>query len=81
MDRITQRLSYRIDVYLIYEDLTLYVRKQVLKCYIESIMLYKSEYLNENTNATKSLEALEMWFLISIFRIIWTTTISGNDYK
>ncbi|BFZ00294.1 hypothetical protein BsWGS_03333 [Bradybaena similaris] len=48
------------------------VRKRVLKCYIEPILLYACETWTMIRQAEKYLMAVEMWFLGRMQRISWT---------
>ena len=57
------------------------VRKRVLKCYIEPILLYGSESWTISKSAQKSLEAAEMWFIRRMLRIPWTAKITSEECR
>ena len=59
--------------------LSMNVRKRVLKCYIEPILLYGSESWTIGKSAQKSLEAAEMWFIRRMLRIPWTAKITNEE--
>ena len=52
--------------------LSLGVRKRVLPCYIEAILLYGCEAWSMTKQTSKSIEAMEMWFLRRMLRVSWT---------
>ena len=52
--------------------LSLGVRKRVLQCYIEPILLYGCESWSMTKQTSTSIEAMEMWFLIIMLRVSWT---------
>ena len=60
-------------------SLSMNVRKRVLKCYIEPILLYGSESWTIGKSAQKSLEAAEMWFIRRMLRIPWTAKITNEE--
>ena len=61
------------------KSLSLNVRKRVLKCYVEPVLLYGSESWNVNEQIKKKLEATEMWFLRRMLRIPWTARVTNDD--
>ena len=52
--------------------LSLRVRKRVLQCYIEPILLYGCEAWSMTKQTSTSIEAMEMWFLRRMLRVSWT---------
>ena len=52
--------------------LSLGVRKRVLQCYIEPILLYGCESRSMTKQTLTSIEAMEMWFLRRMLRVSWT---------
>ena len=52
--------------------LSLGVRKRVLQCYIEPILLYGCESWSMKKQTSMSIEATEMWFLRRMLRVSWT---------
>ena len=48
------------------------VRKRVLQCYIEPILLYGCESWSMTKQTLTSIEAMEMWFLRRMLRVSWT---------
>ena len=52
--------------------LSLGVRKRVLQCYIEPILLYGCESWSMTKQTVTSIEAMAMWFLIRMLRVSWT---------
>ena len=52
--------------------LSLGVRKRVLQCYIEPILLYGCEAWSMTKQTPTSIEAMEMWFLRRMLRVSWT---------
>ena len=52
--------------------LSLGVRKRVLQCYIEPILLYGCEAWSMTKQTSTSIEAIEMWFLRRMLRVSWT---------
>ena len=52
--------------------LSLGVRKRVLQCYIEPILLYGCEAWSMTKQTSTSIEAMEMWFLRRMLRVSWT---------
>jgi hypothetical protein len=61
------------------KSLSLNIRKRVLKCYIEPVLLYGCESWNVNEQMKRNLEATEMWFLRRMMRIPWTAKVTNND--
>ena len=53
-------------------SLPMTLRKRVLQCYIEPILMYGSESWTLNKQSIRSLEATEMWFYRRMLRIPWT---------
>ena len=49
--------------------LSLGVRKRVLQCYIEPILLYGCESWSMTKQTSTSIEAMEMWFLRRMLRV------------
>ena len=52
--------------------MSLGVRKRVLQCYIEPILLYGCEAWSMTKQTSTSIEAMEMWFLRRMLRVSWT---------
>ena len=52
--------------------LSIEVRKRVLQCYIEPILLYGCESWSMTKQTSTSIEAMEMWFLRRMLRVSWT---------
>ena len=52
--------------------MSLGVRKRVLQCYIEPILLYGCESWSMIKQTLTSIEAMEMWFLRRMLRVSWT---------
>ena len=52
--------------------MSLGVRKRVLQCYIEPILLYGCESWSMTKQTLTSIEAIEMWFLRRMLRVSWT---------
>ena len=52
--------------------MSLGVRKRVLQCYIEPILLYGCELWSMTKQSLTSIEAMEMWFLKRMLRVSWT---------
>ena len=52
--------------------MSLGVRKRVLQCYIEPILLYGCESWSMTKQTLTSIEAMEMWFLRRMLRVSWT---------
>ena len=52
--------------------MSLGVRKRVLQCYIEPILLYGCESWSMTKQTLTSIEAMEMWFLRKMLRVSWT---------
>ena len=52
--------------------LSLEVRKRVLQCYIEPILLYGRESWSTTKQTSTSIEAMEMWLLRRMLRVLWT---------
>ena len=61
------------------KSLSLNVRKRVLKCYTEPVLLYGSESWNVNEQIRKNLEATEMWFPRRMLRIPWIARVTNID--
>ena len=59
--------------------LSLGVRKRVLHCYIEPILLYGCESWSMTKQTSTSIEAMEMWFLRRMLRLSWTETITNLE--
>ena len=59
-------------------SLSIEVRKNILKCYIEPILLYGSEAWTIDNIARKHLEATEMWFYRRMLKISWTAKTSNT---
>ena len=55
------------------------VRKRVLSCYIEPILMYGCEAWTINNTIKKSIEATEMWFYRRILRIPWTAKQTNEE--
>ena len=51
--------------------LSLGVRKCVLQCYIEPILLYGCESWSMTKQTSTSIEAMDMWFLRRMLRVSW----------
>lgn len=54
------------------KEISIYLKKRLLKCYIEPILLYGSESWNLNEAIKRKLESAEMWFLRRMLKISWT---------
>ena len=54
------------------KHMSLGVRKRVLQCYIEPILLYGCESWSMTKQTLTSIEAMEMWFLRRMLRVSWT---------
>ena len=52
--------------------MSLGVRKRVLQCYIEPILLYGCESWSMTKQTLTFIEAMEMWFLRRMLRVSWT---------
>ena len=52
--------------------MSLGVRKHVLQCYIEPILLYGCESWSMTKQTLTSIEGMEMWFLRRMLRVSWT---------
>ena len=52
--------------------MSLGVRKRVLQCYIEPILLYGCESWSMTKQTLTSIEAMEMWLLRRMLRVSWT---------
>ena len=52
--------------------MSLGVRKRVLQCYIEPMLLYGCESWSMTKQTLTSIEAMEMWFLRRMLRVSWT---------
>ena len=52
--------------------MSLGVRKRVLQCYMEPILLYGCESWSMTKQTLTSIEAMEMWFLRRMLRVSWT---------
>ena len=52
--------------------LSLGVRKRVLQCYIEPMLLNGCESWSMTKQTSMSIEAMEMWFLRRMLRVSWT---------
>ena len=59
--------------------LSLGMRKRVLKCYIEPILLYGCESWSMTKQTLTSIEAIEMWFLRRMLRVSWTEKTTTLD--
>ena len=59
--------------------LSLGVRKRVLQCYIEPILLYGCEAWSMTKQTSTSIEAMEMWFLRRMLRVSWTEKITNLE--
>ena len=59
--------------------LTFKVRRRILQCYIEPIMLYGSEAWTINQQVQKHIETTEMWFLRRMLRIPWTARKTNEE--
>ena len=57
---------------LMNKRLSLGVRKRVLQCYIEPILLYVCESWSMTKQTSTSIEAMEMWLLRRMLRVSWT---------
>ena len=55
-----------------FKRMSLGVRKRVLQCYIEPILLYGCESWSMTKQTLTSIEAMEMWFLRIMLRVSWT---------
>ena len=51
--------------------LSLGVRKRVMQCYIEPILLYGCESWSMTKQTSTSIEAMEMWYLRRMLRVSW----------
>ena len=52
--------------------MSLGVRKRVLQCYIEPILLYGCESWSMTKQTLTSIEVMEMWLLSRMLRVSWT---------
>ena len=52
--------------------MSLGVRKRVLQCYIEPILLYGCESWSMPKQTLTYIEAMDMWFLRRMLRVSWT---------
>ena len=59
--------------------LALDLRKRMLQCYVEPVLLYACETWTIDTQVKKQLEATEMWFLRRMLRIPWTDKKSNEE--
>ena len=59
--------------------MSLGVRKRVLQCYIEPILLYGCESWSLTRQTLTSIEAMEMWFLRRMLRVSFTEKITNLD--
>ena len=59
--------------------LALDLRKRMLQCYVEPVLLYACETWTIGTQMKKQLEATEMWFLRRMLRIPWTDKKSNDE--
>ena len=59
--------------------LSLQLRKDLIKCYIEPILLYGCETWTINARERDSLMATEMWFLRRMLKIPWTAKKTNED--
>ena len=59
--------------------LTFKVRRRILQCHIQPIILYGSEAWTVNRQVQKHIETTEMWFLRRILRIPWTARKTNEE--
>ena len=59
--------------------LTFKVRRRIVQCYIEPIMLYEPEAWTINQQVQKHIEITEMWFLRRMLRISWTARKTNEE--
>ena len=55
------------------------MRKRVLQCYIDPILLYGCESWTMTKQTSTSIEAMEMWFLRRMLRVSWTEKITNLE--
>jgi len=60
------------------KKLPLDLRKRILQCYVEPVLLYACETWTLNAQTRKQLEATEMWFLRRLMKISWTEMKSNE---
>jgi len=53
-------------------SMSIHLKKRLLQCYVEPILLYGCETWNMNEETKKRLESAEMWFLRRMMRVAWT---------
>ena len=56
------------------------LRLRILRCYIETILLFGSETGTLMTADKKTLMAREMWFLRRMLKIKWTDKVANEEY-
>ena len=50
-----------------------------MQCYIETILIYGCESWSMTKQTLTSIEAMEMWFLRRMFRVLWTEKITNLE--
>ena len=60
-------------------SLLMEVRKRVLSCYIEPILMYVCGAWTINNTIKKSIEATEMCFFRRILRMLWTDKQTNEE--
>ena len=53
-------------------SMSIHLKKRLLQCYVEHILLYGCETWNMNEETKKRLESAEMWFLRRMMKVAWT---------
>ena len=53
-------------------SMSIHLKKRLLQCYVEPILLYGCETWNMNEETKKRLESAEMWFLRRMMKVAWT---------
>jgi hypothetical protein len=61
------------------KNLSMEIRKQVLKTYVNTILFYGSEAWTMNKGIEKRLEATEMWFWRRMLKVPWTDKITNEN--
>jgi hypothetical protein len=61
------------------KNLSMEIRKQVLKTYVNIILFYGSEAWTMTKGIEKRLEATEMWFLRRMLEVPWTDKITNEN--
>ena len=62
-------------------NLSLGLKKKLLKCYVFTVFIYGSEAWNFNKELCRKIRSFELWCYRRIFRISWTERITNTEVE